>query len=149
MLREGQSLVKYNSWLRWQQGRCKLEYLTQKTVILHEFKFSAGINFQVFAYYYCDDHIKSVLRVSQSTFVELLVTHAMGGLLPQSKLKQKNENKLKKTRRRERKNTLGETASNKFYIKLLKWMVNYKNFFTASCRVIFTLRFLYISILHF
>ena len=104
MLREGQSLVKYNSRLRWQQGRCKLEYLKQKTVILHEFKFSAGINFQVFAYYYCDDHIKSVLRVSQSTFVELLVTHAMGGLPPQSKLKQKNENKFKKkTRQRERK----------------------------------------------
>ena len=99
-----------------------MEYLTQKTVILHEFKFSAGINFQVFAYYYCDDHIKSVLRVSQSTFVELLaiVTHAMGGLLPQSKLKQKKENKLKKTRRRERKNALSETASNKFYIKLSK-----------------------------
>lgn len=66
------------------------------TVILHEFKFSAGINFQVFAYYYCDDHIKSVLRASQSTFVELLVTHAMGGLPPQSKLKQKNENKFRK-----------------------------------------------------
>ena len=149
MLREGQSLVKYNSWLRWQQGRCKLEYLPQKTVILHEFKFSAvkfsGLRLLLLRWSH---------QISFKSFSVNIRRAACNARNARTSTAIKIEAKkwkqiLKKTRRRERINALSETASNKFYIKLSKWMVNYKNFFTASCRVIFTFRFLYISILHF